>query len=372
MGHAINMGRDPRTITEDLLRHLRNAFLSLMAPELVVLPSDRVDAVAQQAQQLGAAGIVRAIERLGSSLVDMRHAPDPRILVEVALVQLTNDEAGGDADAMLARLERLEQKVKGLATSATTGGTPASATPRPSAPTDPATGRAVLGGAARRDSPSSRPNAAAPPTETAAEPSPAAAAPEAAPEPAASTEPPAPSPAAAPSISVPDAWEQQVKGSVKPLVRALYTAGSFIGQSQDGSWQFSVPNEAHGAKCNDHRADVEAALSAATGSPVTIEFVVGGHVIDDAPTPPRPTTRPAPVASSPEPAAPRPSAVERAAQAAAAMPDEADEVRPDPAALPADDEIDVSELTDAPPESVKTPIDRLAEAFPGSELINDD
>ena len=35
-------------------------------------------------------------------------------------------------------------------------------------------------------------------------------------------------------------------------------------------------------------------------------------------------------------------------------------------------EIDLSELTDAPPESVKTPIDRLAEAFPGSELVNDD
>ena len=46
---------------------------------------------------------------------------------------------------------------------------------------------------------------------------------------------------------------------------------------------------------------------------------------------------------------------------------------PHPVALPDDDDdIDVSELTDAPPESVKTPIDRLAEAFPGSELVVDD
>ena len=37
-----------------------------------------------------------------------------------------------------------------------------------------------------------------------------------------------------------------------------------------------------------------------------------------------------------------------------------------------DDEIDLNDLTDVPPESVKTPIDRLAEAFPGSELIVDD
>ncbi len=38
----------------------------------------------------------------------------------------------------------------------------------------------------------------------------------------------------------------------------------------------------------------------------------------------------------------------------------------------ADEDVDLHELTDAPPESVKTPIDRLAEAFPGSELMSDD
>ncbi|MEJ7800758.1 MAG: DNA polymerase III subunit gamma/tau, partial [Ilumatobacter sp.] len=134
MGHAVSMGRDPRTITEDIVRHLRNAFLSLMAPELVVLPSDRVDAIAAQAQLLGAATLVRAIERLGGALVDMRHAPDPRILVEVALVQLTHDDAGGDTDALAARVDRLEATVKQLR----------EAGPAPVAvPKDAATGRAV-------------------------------------------------------------------------------------------------------------------------------------------------------------------------------------------------------------------------------------
>ena len=37
-------------------------------------------------------------------MADMRVAPDPRILVEVALVQLTHDEAGEDAVAAAARL----------------------------------------------------------------------------------------------------------------------------------------------------------------------------------------------------------------------------------------------------------------------------
>ncbi len=36
-----------------------------------------------------------------------------------------------------------------------------------------------------------------------------------------------------------------------------------------------------------------------------------------------------------------------------------------------DDDVDLDDLVDVPPESVKSPIDRLAEAFPGSELIDE-
>jgi DNA polymerase-3 subunit gamma/tau len=41
------------------------------------------------------------------------------------------------------------------------------------------------------------------------------------------------------------------------------------------------------------------------------------------------------------------------------------------AELTDDDDVDLDDLIDAPPESVKSPIDRLAEAFPGSELIEE-
>ncbi len=60
VAHAISSGIDPRTLTEELIASLRNGFLSLMAPELVQLPSNRLDALAAQAQQLGAAALVRA------------------------------------------------------------------------------------------------------------------------------------------------------------------------------------------------------------------------------------------------------------------------------------------------------------------------
>jgi DNA polymerase-3 subunit gamma/tau len=399
MGHAVSLGRDPRTITEDIVRHLRNAFLSLMAPELVVLPSERLDALAAQAQQIGAAALVRAIERLGSAMVDMRHAPDPRILVEVALVQLTHAEAADDTEALLTRLERLEGVVRQLGA----GGAASAAIPK-----NPETGRSVLGGAARRPTPSAAPSSAeaAAPSPTATRPAatqpnalrpnaPAGQSP-AAPvaQPAAAsgddaTAPVAAEAAAGPSRSVPDAWEQTVKSQVKPLVRALYSAGSFVGNRGE-VWLFSVPNEAHGAKCNDHRPAVEAALAAAVGSPVTIEFVSGGARAVDAestrtpaasvePTTPSSSSSPAssspasssPSSSSPASSSPSASASASASSASSARSEPEPEPEPEPHVPEADEDVDMHALTDAPPESVKTPIDRLADAFPGSELLAD-
>ena len=65
----------------------------------------------------------------------------------------------------------------------------------------------------------------------------------------------------------------------------------------------------------------------------------------------------------------------RALQAAAAAPADdplADVVPLHPAGAPTpDEEIDLDDLVDAPPEHVLSPIDRLAQAFPGSELLDE-
>ena len=88
----------------------------------------------------------------------MRHAPDPRLLLEVALVQLTHEAAGADLHSLLstARAPRADGRRRGV--------TAPAATRR--APVDPATGRATLGGRARRER-------RGPPTARAAPPAPA-------------------------------------------------------------------------------------------------------------------------------------------------------------------------------------------------------
>jgi len=355
VAHAVHQGRDPRTLTDDIVRYLRDCFLSLMAPELVALPDAKANAVSEQAVRLGAAKVVRAMERLGQILVEMRHAPDARLLLEVALVQLSHEAAAHDIGSILDRLERLERSV------ADGGAAGGGATRQAPVPVDPATGRVALGGRARSQASASAPAPA--PAAPAPAPAPAPAAAQSAPdaEPAVSAPPvapaatppaaapapsPAPAPAPAPAASAAPAagataeqavarWSSDVVPTLKPLVRAIYSVPRVLGL-RDGVLTLAVPNDTHRSKCEQFRADAEAALVAVVGARVPLAFVVDATHDDE---PPR-------------------GAVAAAAPAA-------------PAPVEADDDIDLNDLVDAPPESVVSPIDRLAQAFPGSEMIDE-
>ena len=347
VAHAIAGGSDARTLTEQLVAFLRNGFLALMAPDLVQLPSARVDELAALAQRVGPAGLVRGIETLGVMLADMRHAPDPRVLLDVATVQLSAEGAASDVDTLAARLERLERQV---AAGATTPSAPAT----PPAPVDPATGRAALGGRARAaaaaraategpaeagsTAPVPAPTAAAAPAASQDAPTTAATA---APSNAADASPAASAatPASTSREITADVWAGQVRPSLRGMARAVFAPVELAGAA-GATVTLRVPPSMPRAKCEEHRPTVEAALSDYAGTKIAVELVDGG--------------------GGPGPA-------ERDNVHADDRPPQATEA----ADLPDDDEVDLDELVDAPPETVRSPIDRLAEAFPGSELIEE-
>jgi DNA polymerase III subunit gamma/tau len=127
---ALAAGRDPRTLGESLISALRDAFLSLMgAADEHLAPAAR-ERAARVGERLGAPGLTRALEVLGEALTELSRKPDPRIVVEVALVRLTQPAADRTLDAVLDRLDRLE---RGVATGA------APVPPAPAAP-PPASG----------------------------------------------------------------------------------------------------------------------------------------------------------------------------------------------------------------------------------------
>ncbi len=127
--------------------------------------------------------------------------------------------------------------------------------------------------------------------------------------------------------------------ALKPMARAIYAAAALLGE-RDGAVAVAPPNDVHLAKCEQHRAAVEAAIASVAGGPVPLLLVV------------------------------EPAGVPGAASSATTTPTASGGRR----ALAGDDDpfadaVDPDELTDGPPVAMQSPVERLTEAFPGSELI---
>ena len=251
VGSAVQFGADPRALTEDIVRYLRDAFLSLMAPELVQLPKERAEIVGEQARRMGATSVVRAIEVLGDVLIEIRHAPDARLLLEVAVVKLTRQNSNTDVATLMARIERLESGVTAMRDSTGPIARPALL--------DPNTGRAKLGGRAASAMPATNPQ----PT-----------------KPAASSEPVKPAAALQPEKSVAPMGDAELKtrwpevvAAQKPIVRALYSAVS-VSECKDGVLTLVAPSEMHISKSTEHLQTLIDSLLRVCGKKVEVKFIV--------------------------------------------------------------------------------------------------
>jgi DNA polymerase-3 subunit gamma/tau len=173
-------GRDPAAFAGDLEARLRETMIVQtvggVPPELSLTPEADA-ALAEQAERVPHATVVRMLELLGEALEAIRAGADGRTRLELALVKAARPEVDSSMRALLARIEALEQSARPIASAvAAQREVPAPAPPR--------------GGGAGPEAPAADPDAAAPPPPP-GEPSPSAAAPPpppsaAAPAPAAS------------------------------------------------------------------------------------------------------------------------------------------------------------------------------------------
>jgi DNA polymerase-3 subunit gamma/tau len=128
-------------------------------------------------------------------------------------------------------------------------------------------------------------------------------------------------------------WATDITPALKALTKAMFATTKLLGV-RDGAVVIAAPNEPTRAKCQQQMPDVEAAMRNVLGGVVPVQLVVDGSAAVDDPGPSAP-----PRAEAPPP--------------------------------PPDDEVDLTDLVDAPPESVVTPTDRLLQAFPGSQVIDE-
>ena len=245
VGAAMQRGHDPKAFTEQIVRFLREMFLSSMAPQLVQLADDHAKVAADMTARYGVASVVRAIEVLGEALVDIRRAPDPRLVLEVTLVRLASNVIANDTASLLARVERLESGSSYPRD--VTGPIPR---PRLTSSTQPSP---AAGGTTRPATHS--------PTHSATQPS---------------TQPPAirdaASSPAAPTDDLVGAWPSVVR-TLKATVRALYSAVDVVGLEGD-TLVVSAPSEMHKKKCLELKDHVCTALTAAAGRPIDVDVRV--------------------------------------------------------------------------------------------------
>ncbi len=249
VGAAMQRGHDPKAFTEQLVRFLREMFLSSMAPQLVQLAEEHAKVAADMTARYGIASVVRAIEVLGEALLDIRRAPDPRLALEVTLVRLASNTVSNDTASLLARVERLES---GAARPRDVTGP----IPRPrltGAANTPAT---VAAGQPRTASSPSNERASRPST---ASPSPTV------------TTPPTTA-AVGPVDDLVAAWPGIVR-TLKATVRALYSAVDVVALEGD-TLVVAAPSEMHKKKCIELQAPVQSALTSAAGRPITLDVRV--------------------------------------------------------------------------------------------------
>jgi DNA polymerase-3 subunit gamma/tau len=112
-------GRDYVQFMRDLAAHLRHLFVVQTlgdVPESFAVTSEHTDRLQAQAARMNQAEILRAIDLLASSIAAVKDGSEPRIQLEMALLKASQPSSDLSLQALMFRIEQLEQRVKGAAT----------------------------------------------------------------------------------------------------------------------------------------------------------------------------------------------------------------------------------------------------------------
>src|SRR5215211_4803669 len=145
-------GRDFTQFMRDLTAHLRHLFVVQTlgeVPESFSVTAEHTDRLAAQAERFTQGEILRAIDFLAAAIAAVKDGSQPRIQLEMALLKATQPQADLSLQALLFRIEQLEDR-------------PGSAAPAPAAGGSAAAPRAGGGERAPRGAPAAAAVAAEP------------------------------------------------------------------------------------------------------------------------------------------------------------------------------------------------------------------
>ena len=242
IAETVAAGVDPKDLAYRTTRKLRDVFLAGAGVNSGEATLEELPELAEKAGEMGRAVNVRALELLGQALVDMRQAPDPRLVLDLALVRLfagTSDphpvqrsarpsgqtQSSSERPAAQARavLASAQSTGDGEVVAASSDSSSVVPPPPPPPPTQ----------ATEADD---RPDQVAPVTQTQAK--------------------------GSLELSITEVskrWEQEVLPSLAARARARFQAATIVTVAE-GRVRFELPNETHRERCEQIKSDIETAL----------------------------------------------------------------------------------------------------------------
>jgi DNA polymerase III subunit gamma/tau len=134
-------GRDFTQFMRDLSGHLRHLFVVQTlgeVPDSFSVTAEHTDRLATQAERFSQGEILRAIDLLAAAVAAVKDGSEPRIQLEMALLKATQPQADRSLQALMFRIEQLEQRV-----GAPAGGAPPATGEAPAVPRSAARERAA-------------------------------------------------------------------------------------------------------------------------------------------------------------------------------------------------------------------------------------
>ncbi|HYI45140.1 MAG TPA: DNA polymerase III subunit gamma/tau [Actinomycetota bacterium] len=110
----VAQGADMRQLADDALEHVRSLLLLRTAPDaegLLDVPVEDRPRLLLQAEQFTTGTLLRTLDLIGQSVIEMRNAPNHRLLLEIALVRAAAPDTDPSATGLLGRIERLERRI---------------------------------------------------------------------------------------------------------------------------------------------------------------------------------------------------------------------------------------------------------------------
>jgi DNA polymerase-3 subunit gamma/tau len=123
-------GRDYTQFMRDLAAHLRHLFVVQTlgdVPDSFSVTAEHTDRLASQAERLAQGEVLRAIDLLAAALSAVKDGSEPRIQLELALLKAVQPQSDLSLQALMFRIEQLEQRLAQAALGGTASGAPAAA-----------------------------------------------------------------------------------------------------------------------------------------------------------------------------------------------------------------------------------------------------